>query len=64
MMKARRQQPHFGEGLIAEQISDRRAEWRTHAEPVLEDEPLVSTVARGLLLAIHWRFSHSMRRMC
>jgi IS5 family transposase len=48
MMEARRQQPHFGEGLIAEQISDRRAEWRTHAEPVLEDEPLVSTVYEAL----------------
>ena len=48
MIEARRQQLHFGEGLIAEEISDLREEWMTHADQVLEDEQLISTVYEAL----------------
>jgi IS5 family transposase len=48
MIEARRQQRHFGEGLIAEEISDLREEWMTHADQVLEDEQLISTVYEAL----------------
>ena len=44
MIEARRQQLHFGEGLIAEEVSDLREEWMTHADQVLEDEQLVAAV--------------------
>ena len=48
MIEARRQQLHFGEGLIAEEVSDLREAWMTHADRVLEDEQLVSTVYEAL----------------
>ena len=48
MIEARRQQLHFGEGLIAEEVSDLREEWMKHADQVLEDEQLVSTVYEAL----------------
>ena len=48
MIEARRQQLHFGEGLIAEEVSDLREEWMTHADQVLEDEQLISTVYEAL----------------
>jgi transposase, IS5 family len=48
MIEARRQQLHFGEGLISEEISDLREEWMKHADQVLEDEQLVSTVYEAL----------------
>jgi IS5 family transposase len=48
MIEARRQQLHFGEGLIAEEISDLREEWMTHADQVLDDEQLISTVYEAL----------------
>ena len=48
MIEARRQQLHFGEGLIAEEISDLREQWMKHADQVLEDEQLVSTVYEAL----------------
>src|SRR6202051_2904163 len=48
MIEARRQQLHFGEGLIAEEVSDLREDWRKHADQVLEDEQLVSTVYEAL----------------
>jgi transposase, IS5 family len=44
MIEARRQQLHFGEGLIAEEINDLRAQWMKYADQVLEDEQLVATV--------------------
>ena len=49
MIEARRQQLHFGEGLIAEEVSDLREEWMKHADQTLEDEQLVSTVYEALL---------------
>ena len=48
MIEARRQQLHFGEGLIAEEVSDLREEWMTHADQVLEDEQLVAAVYEAL----------------
>jgi len=42
MIEARRQQRHFGEGLIAEEVADLREDWMTHADQVLEDESLVT----------------------
>ena len=48
MIEARRQQLHFGEGLIAEEVTDLREDWRKDADQVLEDEQLVSTVYEAL----------------
>ena len=48
VIEARRQQLHFGEGLIAEEVSDLREEWMKHADQVLEDEQLVATVYEAL----------------
>ena len=48
MIEARRQQLHFGEGLIAEEVSDLREDWMGHVDQVLEDEELVSTVYEAL----------------
>ncbi len=48
MIEARRQQLHFGEGLIVEEVSDLREEWMTQADQVLEDEQLISTVYEAL----------------
>lgn len=48
MIEARRQQLHFGEGLIAEEVGDLREEWMKHADQVLEDEQLVATVYEAL----------------
>jgi transposase, IS5 family len=48
MIEARRQQRHFGEGLIAEEVADLREKWMKHADQVLEDEQLVATVYEDL----------------
>jgi len=48
MIEARWQQLHFGDGLIAEEVSDLREAWMTHADQVLEDEQLVATVYEAL----------------
>ncbi len=48
MIEARREQLHFGEGLIAEEVSDLREDWMKHADQVLEDEQLVATVYEAL----------------
>jgi IS5 family transposase len=44
MIEDRRQQLHFGEGLIAEKVADLREDWMTHADQVLDDEQLVAIV--------------------
>ena len=49
MIDARRQQLHFGEGLIAEEVSDLREDWMKHADQVLEDEQLVAGVYEALV---------------
>src|SRR6185369_12407133 len=48
MIAARRQQLRFGDGLIAEEVSDLREDWMSHADRVLEDEQLVTTVYEAL----------------
>jgi IS5 family transposase len=48
MIEARRQQLQFGEGLIAEEVSDLKEDWMKHADQVLEDEQLVATVYEAL----------------
>jgi IS5 family transposase len=49
VIDARRQQLQFGEGLIAEEVSDLREAWMKHADQVLEDEQLVATVYEALV---------------
>jgi IS5 family transposase len=48
VIEARRQQSQFGDGLIAEEVSDLREAWMKHADQVLEDEQLVATVYEAL----------------
>jgi len=48
MIDARRQQLQFGDGLIAEEVSDLREEWMKYADQVLEDEQLVAAVYEAL----------------
>jgi transposase, IS5 family len=49
MLETRRQQLHFGEGLIAEEVTDLREDWMKHADQVLEDEQLVTAVYEALV---------------
>ena len=49
MIEARREQLQFGDGLIADEISDLREPWMTHADQLLEDEQLVATVYEALV---------------
>lgn len=44
----RRAQLSFGDGLIAEEVSDLREAWMTHADQVLADEGIVATVHEAL----------------
>jgi IS5 family transposase len=37
MIEVRRKQLSFGDGLIAEEVSDLRESWMQHADAVLED---------------------------
>jgi transposase, IS5 family len=38
VVEVRRQQLSFGEGLIAEEVSQLRDDWMAHADRLLEDE--------------------------
>jgi hypothetical protein len=42
VIKMRRAQLSFGDGLIREEVEDLREEWMIHADQVLEDEQLVA----------------------
>jgi len=44
----RRAQLSFGDGLIAEEVSDLREDWMTHADQVLADERIVAAVYEAL----------------
>ena len=44
----RRPQLSFGDGLIAEEVSDLREAWMAHADPVLADERIVGAVYEAL----------------
>src|ERR1700680_1216230 len=48
VMKMRRAQLSFGDGLIAEEVSDLREGWMTHADQVLADEQIVAAVYEAL----------------
>ena len=48
MIEMRRAQRSFGDGLIAEEVSDLREDWRQHADQVLADEALVTAVYQAL----------------
>jgi IS5 family transposase len=48
MLELRRAQLSFGDGLIADEVSDLREEWMLHADRVLADEQIVSAVYEAL----------------
>src|ERR1700719_1624112 len=48
MIKMRRAQRSFGDGLIAEEVSDLREDWMRHADQVLADEQMVAAVYDAL----------------
>jgi IS5 family transposase len=48
MIKMRRVQLSFGDGLIAEEVSDLREDWMLHADRVLADEEIVAAVYEAL----------------
>src|SRR5215470_10514223 len=48
MIEMRRKQLSFGDGLIAEEVSDLRESWMTHADAVLADEEIVAIVYEAL----------------
>src|SRR5438445_6818140 len=48
MIEMRRAQLSFGDGLIAEEVSDLREDWMTHADAVLSDEDIVAAVYEAL----------------
>src|SRR6266478_4828656 len=45
----RRTQLSFGDVLIAEEVSDLRESWMTHADQVLADEQIVAAVYEALM---------------
>ncbi len=48
MIETRRVQLSFGDGLIAEEVSDLREGWMEHADRVLADEQIVAAVYEAL----------------
>src|SRR5258708_2425904 len=48
MIEMRRAQLSFGDGLIAEEVSDLREDWMKHADAVLSDEDIVAAVYEAL----------------
>lgn len=48
MIEMRRAQLSFGDGLIAEEVTDLREDWMKHADRVLEDEQVVGAVYEAL----------------
>ena len=48
MIEMRRAQLSFGDGLIADEVSDLREAWMTHADAVLADEQIVGVVYETL----------------
>jgi transposase, IS5 family len=49
MIEMRRAQLGFGDGLIAEEVSDLREDWMPHADQVLADEAIVAAVYEALV---------------
>jgi transposase, IS5 family len=48
MIEMRRKQLSFGDGLIAEEVSDLRETWMLHADEVLADEEIVAIVYEAM----------------
>jgi len=48
MIDMRRAQRSFGDGLIAEEVSDLREDWMKHADAMLADEEIVAAVYEAL----------------
>ncbi len=48
MIEMRRAQLSFGDGLIAEEVSDLRENWMEYADQVLTDEEIVAAVYEAL----------------
>jgi IS5 family transposase len=48
MIEMRRAQLSFGDGLIAEEVSDLREDWMEYADQVLADEAIVAAVYEAL----------------
>jgi len=48
MIEMRRAQLSFGDGLIAEEVSDLREDWMKHADAVLADQAIVAAVYEAL----------------
>ena len=48
VIEMRRTQLSFGDGLIAEEVSDLREDWMKHADKVLADEEIVAIVYEAL----------------
>lgn len=48
MIEMRRKQLSFGDGLIAEEVSDLREDWLPHADEVLADEEIVAIVYEAM----------------
>jgi hypothetical protein len=48
MIEMRRAQLGFGDGLIAEEVSDLRKDWMRHTDQVLADEQIVAAVYDAL----------------
>ena len=48
VIKMRRAQLSFGDGLITEEVSDLREGWMEHADRVLADEQIVAAVYEAL----------------
>jgi IS5 family transposase len=61
MIEMRRAQLRFGDGLIAEEVSDLREEWMRDADQVLADEQIVAVVYEAL--AKRWPKSRSRGRL-
>jgi transposase, IS5 family len=49
VIKMRRAQLSFGDGLIAGEVSDLRESWMTHADQVLADEQIVAALYEALM---------------
>jgi IS5 family transposase len=60
MIEMRRAQLSFGDGLIAEEVSDLREDWMLYADHVLADEQIVAAVYEAL--AKRWPKSRSRGR--
>jgi len=48
VIEMRRRQLSFGDGLIAEEVSDLREAWMRHADQVLDDEQIIAAVYEAL----------------